>query len=122
MVQIHAHHIFSPTGLKHRIQGDGLAAADEKIFVGEIFEEEFKNMAKKLVCGCFGTIYDAVLSKNPGIMTGNRVDRTNECINAVAEHMKFQADCNEKSPGFWQYEWQGVGRLTWESEKGKVND
>ena len=88
MVQIHAHHIFSPTRLKRRIQGNGLAVADEKIFVGEIFEEECKNMAKKSVCGCFGTIYDAVLSKKPGVMTGNRVDRTNECINAVAEHMK----------------------------------
>lgn len=76
-------------------------------------------MAKKLVCGYFGTIYDAVMSKKPGVMTRNRVDRTDECINAVAEHMKFHADYNKYTPGFWQYKWSGIGQLTWESEKGR---
>ena len=52
-------------------------------------------------------------------MTGNRVDRTNECINAVAEHMKLKAEDNKDAPGFWQYELPGIGRLTWESEKGR---
>lgn len=74
-------------------------------------------MAKKLVCSCFGTIYDAVLSKKAGVMTSNRIDRTDECIIAVAEHMKIKADVNNDSPGYWQYEWPGFGRLTWETEK-----
>lgn len=75
-------------------------------------------MPKKLVvAGLSGTIYDAVLSKNPNIMTGNRTDRTDEAITAVAEHMKLKADFNEENKGFWQYEWKGIGTLTWQSIK-----
>jgi hypothetical protein len=73
-------------------------------------------MKKLVVAGITGTIYDAVLSKTPGIMTSNRKDRTDECIIAVAEHMKHKADFNKDGEGFWQYSWPGVGRLTWESE------
>lgn len=73
-------------------------------------------MKKLVVAGLSGTIYDAVLSKTPGIMTGNRTDRTDECIGAVAEHMQMKADYNKDSPGFWQYIWHGHGKLTWESE------
>lgn len=77
-------------------------------------------MAKKLVvAGLTGTIYDAVLSKTPNIMTGNRTDRTDECIIAVAEHMRQKADSNEDQKGFWQYCWEGIGTLTWESEEMK---
>ncbi len=75
-------------------------------------------MKKLVVAGITGTIYDAVLSKTPGIMTGNRKDRTDECISAVAEHMKHKADFNKDSKGFWQYIWPGFGKLTWESEGG----
>lgn len=58
-------------------------------------------MKKKLVVsGLTATIYDAVLSKTPGIMTNNRTDRTDECIRAVAEHMKFKADNNDQDKGF----------------------
>lgn len=75
-------------------------------------------MAKKLVVyGLCGTIYDAVLSKRPGVMTSNRTDRTDEAISAVAEHMKAKADYNKDDKGFWQYEWKGVGTLTWKSAK-----
>lgn len=70
---------------------------------------------KLVVAGLSGTIYDAVLSKKPGIMTGNRTDRTDEAITAVAEHMKLKADFNKDDKGFWQYEWKGVGTLTWKS-------
>lgn len=77
-------------------------------------------MAKKLVVsGLTGTIFDAVLSKTPGVMTNNRTDRTDECISAVAEHMKTKADCNEQNKGFWQYQWDGIGTLTWEQEPEK---
>lgn len=75
-------------------------------------------MVKKLVvAGISGTIYDAVLSKTPNVMTGNRTDRTDECISAVAEHMKFKAEYNKEDKGFWQYQWKGMGTLTWQSEK-----
>lgn len=73
-------------------------------------------MKKLVVAGLSGTIYDAVLSKTPGVMTGKRTERTGECIVAVAEHMKHKADFNQDSKGFWQYQWPGFGKLTWESE------
>lgn len=78
-------------------------------------------MAKKLVAaGLTGTIYDAVLSKKEqGVMTGDRTDRTDECIEAVANHMKIKADSNKDDKGFWQYQWEGVGTLTWESENAE---
>lgn len=74
-------------------------------------------MKKLVVAGLSGTIYDAVLSKKENQMTSNRVDRTDECINAVAEHMKAMGEFNKNTPGFWQYEWDGVGTLTWQEQK-----
>ena len=80
-------------------------------------------MPKKLVVsGLSGTIYDATLSKTPGVMTGNRTDRTEEAIMAVADHMKLKADYNKDNKGFWQYEWKGIGTLTWQDTKGAVKD
>lgn len=74
-------------------------------------------MPKKLVvAGLTGTIYDAVLSKTPNVMTNNRIDRTDECISAVADHMRVNAEHNEQQKGFFQYRWDGVGTLTWKSE------
>lgn len=74
-------------------------------------------MKKLVVTEITGTIYDAVLSKTQGVMTSKRSNRTNECITAVAEHMKHKADFNKDKQGFWQYEWEGVGTLTWVSNK-----
>lgn len=74
-------------------------------------------MKKLVVAGLSGTIYDAVLSKTPGIMTGRREDRTDECIRAVADHMASKAEWNKDTPGFWQYIWSGVGTLTWQREE-----
>ena len=75
-------------------------------------------MPKKLVVAAItGTIYDAQMTKKPGVMSSNRTDRTDEAIGAVAEHMKMKAEENKDSPGFWQYIWPGIGTLTWENEK-----
>ena len=72
-------------------------------------------MEKKLVVAeLSGTIYDTHILKN-GLMSTVRTDRTDEAINAVAEHMKLRADENETSKGFWQYIWKGIGTLTWEN-------
>lgn len=61
-------------------------------------------MARKLVVAAItGTIYDAQMTKKPGVMSGNRTDRTDEAIGAVAEHMKMKAEENKDTPGFWQY-------------------
>lgn len=74
-------------------------------------------MAKQLVVSePMGTIYDAVLSKTPNVMTNNRTDRTDECISAVADHMRVKAEYNEQQKGFFQYRWEDVGTLTWQSE------
>ena len=79
-------------------------------------------MAKKLVvAGLDGTIYDAVLSKKPNVMTSNRTDRTDECITAVANHMMVKAKYNELKKGFFQYSWEGAGTLTWQSENNEEN-
>ena len=79
-------------------------------------------MARKLVVAAItGTIYDAQMTKKPGVMSGNRTDRTDEAIGAVAEHMKLKAEENKDTTGFWQYIWPGIGTLTWEDEK-KVTD
>lgn len=77
-----------------------------------------EGMPKRLVVAAIsGTIYDARLTKTPGVMsTTDRRDRTDEAISAVAEHMKAKAEMNKDSPGFWQYQWPGVGTLTWETE------
>lgn len=36
--------------------------------------------------------------------------------------MKLKADDNKEAKGFYQYQWPGVGTLTWQSEKGGSND
>lgn len=74
-------------------------------------------MPKRLVVAAVsGTIYDARMTKTPGVMSADRQDRTDEAIAAVAEHMKAKAEMNKDSPGFWSYQWPGVGTLTWKTE------
>ncbi len=73
-------------------------------------------MARKLVTSEFGTIYDAVMSKkDPERMTDDRVERTNECIIAVANHMKHKADCNLDNE-YWKYGFEHHGALVWINE------
>ena len=52
---------------------------------------------KKLVCGCFGTIYYATILKN-GIMSDtNRVDVTDDAVNAVMTHLLVKEEyCKDK--------------------------
>lgn len=70
---------------------------------------------KKLVCGCFGTIYYATILKS-GIMGNQRVDVTKDAINAVAEHMMQEAKLNKDNPGTWCFRWKGIGTLTFKTE------
>lgn len=42
---------------------------------------------RKIVCGCFGTIYDAEILKSGKMSDKNRRNVTNECVEAVAEHL-----------------------------------
>lgn len=41
---------------------------------------------KKVVCGCFGTIYYATILKD-GRMSKDRIDITDDAINAVVDHI-----------------------------------
>jgi len=42
---------------------------------------------KKVVCGCFGTIYYAQILKNGMMSSSNRIDITDEAIEAVLAHI-----------------------------------
>ena len=42
---------------------------------------------RKIVCGYFGTIYDAEILKSGKMSDKNRRVITDECINAVTEHL-----------------------------------
>lgn len=71
-------------------------------------------MTRKLIAsGDTGKIYDAVMDENnQELMTGDKIDRTNECIIAVANHMRQRADS-----GFdidmWKYTMENEGALIW---------
>lgn len=75
-------------------------------------------MAKKLVVSDLsGTIYDATMSKkDPSRMTDDRVERTDECIRAVANHMHLMATENRDNPGWYRYNFPGFGTLTFKCE------
>ena len=53
---------------------------------------------KKIICGCFGTIYEASILKNGLMSVNGRVDCTDECIDAVLQHFitapKYKFDDN----------------------------
>lgn len=58
---------------------------------------------KKLVCGCFGTIYYATILKNGLMSSSDRVDVTDDAINAVVEHLLAQSEYADK--GCAGYKW-----------------
>ena len=61
---------------------------------------------KKVVCGCFGTIYYATILKN-GLMSDNRVDITDDAIFAVLQHLTCEKGYEEN--GFYGYEFKNNG-------------
>lgn len=56
---------------------------------------------KKLVCGCFGTIYYAEIRKE-GVMSGNRVDVTDDALSAVLSHIMSKKEYD----GYCGYEYK----------------
>lgn len=60
---------------------------------------------KKLVCGCFGTIYYATILKDGWMSDKDRVDLTDEAIDAVFQHI-ISMDRFEKE-GFAGYDIPG---------------
>lgn len=60
---------------------------------------------KKVVCGCFGTIYYAEISKN-GFMSGNnRKDVTDDALVAVLNHIMAMDEYKDRD-GFSGYEYK----------------
>lgn len=62
---------------------------------------------RKIVCGCFGTIYDADILKS-GIMGSHRRECTDECLNAVVDHVMTME----------QYQKHGRGGYMWDKSDG----
>lgn len=60
---------------------------------------------KKLVCGAFGTIYYAQILKNGLMSDSNRVDVTDDAINAVLQHITSMKEYKEND-GFSGYEYK----------------
>lgn len=60
---------------------------------------------KKLVCGCFGTIYYAEILKNGLMSDSNRVDVTNDAIDAVLQHIVGMKEYKQND-GFSGYEYK----------------
>ncbi len=62
---------------------------------------------KKIVCGCFGTIYYAQILKN-GLMSDiNRIDVTDDALRAVLDHIMTMDEY--KGDGFSGYEYRVGG-------------
>lgn len=57
---------------------------------------------KKLVCGCFGTIYYATILKNGLMSDANRVDVTDDALQAVINHIIMMQEY-KKNDGFSGY-------------------
>lgn len=71
-------------------------------------------MKRELIAsGDTGKIFDAVMDvNNPELMTDDRIDRTWECIIAVANHMRQRADCGLEND-IWKYHMENEGTLIW---------
>lgn len=64
---------------------------------------------KKIVCGCFGTIYYAQILKNGLMSDSNRIDVTDDALLAVLDHIMAMDEYKERD-GFSGYEYRIGGR------------
>lgn len=56
---------------------------------------------KKLVCGCFGTIYYGKILKNGLMSSTDRVNVTDDAVAAVADHLMMQKEyADDKLAGY----------------------
>lgn len=62
---------------------------------------------KKLVCGCFGTIYYAQILKNGLMSHTNRKDVTDDAISAVIEHIMLKPEY-KKNDGLSGYDYSKI--------------
>ena len=60
---------------------------------------------KRIVCGCFGTIYYAQILKNGLMSDNNRVKVTDDALRAVLDHIMLMPEYKERN-GFSGYEYR----------------
>lgn len=77
---------------------------------------------KKLVCGCFGTIYYTQILKDGKMSCSNRVDVTDDAVQAVLQHCMLETDYMKN--GFFGYEYNignvPVNIITYDKRKWKL--
>lgn len=66
---------------------------------------------KKLVCGCFGTIYYATILKEGVMSDRGRVDVTDDAINAVTDHIMIMDTYQEKGYGGYSFSKKNGGKI-----------
>ena len=66
---------------------------------------------KKVVCGCFGTIYYAQILKNGLMSSDNRIDITDDALSAVLDHI-MQMDGYKENDGFCGYDYKTINNGT----------
>ncbi len=66
---------------------------------------------KKVVCGCFGTIYYAKILKEGRMSDTDRVDITDEAIEAVLNHIMQMSDYEDKGFAGYSYKTTGGGHV-----------
>ena len=69
---------------------------------------------KKLVCGCFGTIYYAEILKNGTMSSTNRTECTDDAIRAVMEHIMAMPEYDKQNnfAGYVYSKKDGNGKVT----------
>lgn len=78
---------------------------------------------KQLVVGALeGRIYDAQILKNGDMSKTGRVDRTDECIHAVASFLHLAAETNAEQKGTYKLFFPGFGTMTWQSETAEKEE
>ncbi len=78
---------------------------------------------KKIVCGCFGTIYYAQILKNGLMSDSNRVIVTEDALHAVLDHIMLMPEYKEQN-GFSGYEYRigekNVNLVAYDKSKYKL--
>lgn len=81
-------------------------------------------MIRKIVCGCFGTIYDANICKDGKMSLRNRRNVTDECIQAVVDHIATLEDFEKHQNAGYLFEQKNKNRryslMLFDDEKYKL--
>ena len=68
-------------------------------------------MPKQIVVSALGNRIEYATTNGKGLITGKRVDVTDECIAAVFQHLKNEHDRNNKGDKSFGYGYEGLGEI-----------